>query len=131
MKIVSLEAENVKFLKAIRIETDGSLVVIGGDNASGKSSILDSIEYAINGATSIPSEPIRKGKKKARIVVDLGNIVVTRTFTSKGTNLTVKGKDGAVFGTPQSLLNELVGKLTFDPLEFSRMDVAKQAEVLK
>ena len=33
MKIIALEAENVKYLKVVRIEPDGSLVVIGGDNA--------------------------------------------------------------------------------------------------
>ena len=96
MKIIALEAENVKYLKVVRIEPDGSLVVIGGDNAQGKTCIFDSIEYALNGAGCIPSKPIRAGQKKARIVLDMGDIVVTRTFTAKGTNLTVKNKDGSI-----------------------------------
>jgi recombinational DNA repair ATPase RecF len=131
MKIVALEAENVKYLKVVRIEPDGSLVVVGGNNAQGKTCVLDSIEYALNGAGGIPSQPIRAGQKKARIVLDMGDIVVTRTFTSKGTNLTVKNKDGSTFASPQDMLNKLKGKLTFDPLEFSRMDAKKQSEVLK
>jgi len=56
---------------------------------------------------------------------------VTRTFTKKGTNLTVKNKNGATFASPQAMLDKLVGELTFDPLEFSRMNSKKQAEVLK
>lgn len=131
MKILALEVENVKHLKVVSIEPDGSLVVVGGDNAAGKTCVLDSIEYALNGASSIPSTPIRKGQKKAHIVLDLGDIVVKRTFTEKGTNLVVKNKDGATFASPQAMLDKLVGKLTFDPLEFSRMDSKKQAEVLK
>ena len=131
MKIVALEAENVKHLRVVNIKPDGSLVVIGGDNAEGKSSVLDSIEYALNGASSVPIKPIRTGQKKARVVLDLDDIEVTRTFTSKGTNLVVKNKDGATFPSPQAMLNKLVGELTFDPLAFSRMDAKKQAEVLK
>ena len=131
MKIVSLEAENVKHLKAVHIKPDGSAVIIGGDNEQGKTCVLDSIEYALHGAGSIPAKPIRSGQKKARVVLDLGNLVVIRTFTSKGTNLTVKNKDGATFASPQAMLDELVGELSFDPLEFSKMDARKQAEVLK
>lgn len=131
MKIVALEAENIKHLRVVRIEPDGSLVVIGGDNSEGKTCLLDSIEYALGGAASVPSKPIRNGQKKARIVVDLGDIVVTRTFNEKGTNLTVKNKDGAIFASPQAMLDKLVGELAFDPLEFSRMDRDKQAAVLK
>lgn len=131
MKIVALEAENVKHLKVVNIKPDGSLVVIGGDNAAGKSCVLDSIEYALGGASAVPTKPIRSGQKKARIVLDLGDIEVTRTFTKKGTNLTVKNKKGKTFTSPQAMLDKLVGKLTFDPLEFSKMDAKKQSEVLK
>ncbi len=131
MKIIALEAENVKHLRVVNISPDGALVVIGGDNEQGKTCVLDSIEYALNGARSIPIKPIRQGQSKARVVLNLGDIVVTRTFTSKGTNLIVKNKDGATFPSPQAMLDKLVGQLSFDPLEFSKMDAGKQSEVLK
>ena len=131
MQILALEAENIKHLKVVNIEPDGSLVIIGGDNAAGKTCVLDSIEYALHGAGSIPSTPIRNGQKKAHVVLDLGDIIVKRTFTESGTNLVVKSKDGATFASPQAMLDKLVGKLTFDPLAFSKMDSKKQAEVLK
>jgi DNA repair exonuclease SbcCD ATPase subunit len=131
VKIVALQAENIKHLKVVNIRPDGSLVVVGGDNEAGKSSLLDSIEYALGGAGSIPPKPIRDGKQKARVVVDLGDIEVTRTFTEKGTNLTVKNKDGKSFASPQTMLDQLVGELTFDPLEFANMDAKRQRSVLK
>lgn len=131
MKIVALEAENIKHLKVINIRPDGSLIVVGGNNAAGKSCLLDSIEYALRGAGSIPIKPIRDGQEKARVVLDLGDIEVTRTFTKKGTNLVVKNKKGVTFASPQAMLDQLVGELTFDPLEFSKMEAKKQAEVLK
>ena len=131
MKIIALEAENVKHLKAVHIKPDGSLVIIGGDNSVGKSCVLDSIEYAVGGASTIPAKPIRDGQKKARIVLDLGDIEVVRTFTPKGTHVVVKSKDGAIFPSPQAMLDKLKGELAFDPLEFSRIDAKKQAEILK
>jgi len=131
MKILALEAENIKHLRVVSIKPDGSLIVVGGDNSEGKTCVLDSIEYALNGACSVPSQPIRRGQKKARVVLDLGDIIVTRTFNTKGTNLTVKNRDGATFASPQAMLDKLIGRLTFDPLEFSRMDRAKQTAVLR
>lgn len=131
MKIVSLEAENIKCLKAIEIRPDGNVVIIGGENEAGKSSILDSIEYALAGSKHIPDKPIRNGQEKARIVLDLDEIQVTRTFTKNGTNLVVKSKDGATFPTPQDMLNKLLGNLSFDPSEFFRMDNKKRIEILK
>lgn len=131
MKIISLEVENVKRIKAVSIKPNGSTVIIGGENASGKSSTLDSIQYALGGEKKIPSCPLRKGKEKGKVVLDLDDIVVTRTFTEKGTHLVVKNKDGATFASPQSMLHSLVGDISFDPLEFSRMDTKKQLSVLK
>ena len=50
MKIVRFELENVKKVRLARIAPAKSgLTVIGGANASGKTSILDGIIYALGG----------------------------------------------------------------------------------
>lgn len=132
MKIIKLEAENIKRLKAITITPDGNLVVVGGNNGHGKSSTLDSIEYALAGKGAICEEPIARGKKKAKTVCDLGDLIVTRTFTkSGGGTLTVANKDGSEHRTPQAILDALVGKLSFDPLSFATMNPGKRLETLK
>ena len=44
MKINKLEIENVKRIKAVRLEpAQNGLTVIGGNNNQGKTSVLDSI----------------------------------------------------------------------------------------
>lgn len=132
-KIVKLTAENVKRLSAVEITPDGSLVVIGGNNAQGKSSVLDSIMYALAGGKTLPTKPVRDGQEKAAIEVDLGDILVKRTFTAAGgSTLTVTNKaDGIRIGSPQAMLDTLVGRLTFDPLDFSRQKDQAQAETLR
>jgi energy-coupling factor transporter ATP-binding protein EcfA2 len=130
MKIVSLEVENLMRLKAVEINPDGSMVVIGGKNGQGKTSLLNSIEFALGGTRGVCDRPIRDGKNKAKIVVDLGDLVVTRTFTaSGGGTLTVKGKDGLRYGSPQKILDELKTRLTFDPLAFMRLGKEKQRDL--
>jgi len=146
MKIVSLIAENVKRLVAIEIRPDGNLVEITGKNGQGKTSVLDSIWWCLAGAANVQSQPIRKGQTEARIRLDLGEIVVTRTFkkrerkkddpdakaeTEVTTSITVENADGARYPSPQKLLDSLIGTLTFDPLEFTRADPKAQAETLK
>lgn len=133
MKITKLESENVKKLKAIEITPDGNVVVVGGKNAQGKSSTLDSIAYAIGGKGLIPGKPVRDGQKKAKIVVNLDNgLIVTRTITAAGGGtLTVKNADGARYDSPQKILDALTGELTFDPLEWSKMEQKRQLEVIK
>jgi len=135
VKITKLTAENVKRLSAVEVTPDGNLVVVGGANAHGKSSVLDSIMYALAGATSIPSQPIRTGAKNARIVLDLDgerSLTVERTLGPKGGSLVVTSPDKATpFKSPQALLDSLCGKIAFDPLEFSRLKPREQMERLR
>lgn len=133
MKIISLKAENIKRLKAVEItpDPDGNLVIISGKNNQGKTSVLDSILYALAGTRTLPSKPVREGEDKAEVTLDLGNIIVTRTINSNGKSyLKVESTDGAKFSSPQKLLDALVGQLSFDPLEFSRMDSKKRRATL-
>ena len=130
-KIVSLSSENVKRLYAVEITPQGNVVVISGKNGQGKSSVLDSIQYALGGDPS-DKMPVRRGEERAKVVLDLGDIVVKRTFTAAGgTALVVTNADGVKQTSPQGILDKLVGRLTFDPLAFSREKPVKQAEILR
>jgi len=132
VKIVRLEAENVKRLVAVEITPDGSLVVIGGKNGAGKSSTIDSIAMALGGKDLVPERPLRDGAERGHVEVDLGDLVVRRTFTAAGGGtLTVSNREGARYPSPQGVLDELTGRLTFDPLAFSRMDARRQLETLR
>ena len=137
MQVVKLTAENFKRIEALSIEPEGNTVEIVGKNRQGKSSILDAIFAAVGGTLAHPIKPIREGEKSAFIELDLGRISITRTFKKiPGTGvvttaLTVKGDQGSKFPSPQTMLNDLTDKLTFDPLAFSRMTAKEQYEEIK
>lgn len=135
-RIVHLVSENVKRLKAVSITPEGNVVEISGSNGAGKSSLLDSIFFALAGQKYIQSQPIRNGADKGLVEIDLGDIIVRRTFKRQEDNtfttaLIVETKDGARFQKPQDILNKLVGELTYDPLEFTRKKPAEQFDILK
>ena len=136
MKIIALTAENIKKLVAVEIRPDRNLVQITGKNGQGKTSVLDSIWWALKGAATIQSSPIRAGQERATIKLDLGELVVTRTFRAKEegtftTSIAVENADGAKFPSPQTMLDNLLGELTFDPLAFSRMKPKEQFDSLR
>lgn len=132
-KIIELRATNVKRLRAITLPIADGLNVIAGKNGAGKSSVLDAIEMAFGGKGAIPKRPVRAGEEKASIVVRLDNgIVVTRHIKPDGeTTLKVTNDEKATFSSPQAMLDALLGKLSFDPLAFSRMRPAEQYETLR
>ncbi len=138
MRIVSLQAENFKILKAVEItpDPDGNMVTIGGKNGQGKSSILDAIWVALAGKGVAPPKPIRKGEEECRIRLDLGEYVITRKFVDKGDgkmtdSVKVESGDGSSRKTsPQNFLDDLLGQIGFDPLAFVNRKAEDQAAML-
>lgn len=136
MKIIALTAENIKKLTAVEIRPDGNMVQITGANGSGKTSVLDSIWWAISDTKNVQRTPIHKGAEKAVITLDLGELVITRTFTRKEdgdhtTTLAVASADGARYPSPQAVIDKLIGSLAMDPLAFARAEPRAQFETLK
>lgn len=129
IKINKLEIENVKRVKAVKIEpsTEG-LTIIGGDNNQGKTSVLDSIAWALGGEKYRPSEPVRKGSvNPPNLHVVLSNgLVVER----KGKNSDLKVTDPEGNRAGQSLLNGFVEQLALDLPKFMQASSKDKADVL-
>lgn len=135
MKIIKFSAENIKRLSVVEITPGGNLVQITGQNASGKTSVLDALWWCIAGASHIQAVPIRRGATEARIRLDLGEICVTRTFKAKDDQVTtaivVENAEGMRAPSPQKMLDSLLGALSFDPLAFTRMDAKAQFDAVR
>jgi DNA repair exonuclease SbcCD ATPase subunit len=132
-KIILLESQNVKRLRAVSLKPDGAMNCIGGANGAGKSSVLDSIAMALGGKDEIPAMPVRRGEAKATIVLTTDDgYTIKRTFTAAGgTALIIENTDKMRASSPQELLSRLTGKLMFDPLAFINLDAKAQAAALK
>lgn len=130
MKIIRAEVQNFKRIELAQIEPTGEVIEVTGRNGQGKSSILDAIEAALGGKEHDPKKPIRRGQEKARVVLDLGDLIVERVWTDKTDRLVLRNREGATFSRPQERLNDLVGGLAFDPLAFMSMKPGEQRATL-
>lgn len=136
-RVVKLTVQNVKRIAYADITPEGNLVVLAGANGAGKSSILDSIMWALAGGRSFTDveQPIRHGAKRGQITVDLenrltlGRFHVVRTFTKGGTNLSVEDEHGPV-KDQQAVLTALIGEHSFDPFKFMRLPKRDQRATL-
>jgi energy-coupling factor transporter ATP-binding protein EcfA2 len=132
-KIVRLESTNYKRLKAVEIapDPDGNLVIVAGKNGQGKTSILDSITAVLGGVSAKTTpKPIREGEERAEIILETEDLIVTRRFTASGSTLTVKAPDGAVYSKGQAKLDDMLGKLSLDPLAFTQLSDRDQLATL-
>ena len=129
MKINRLEIENVKRIKAVKIEPrESGLTLIGGNNNQGKTSVLDSIAWALGGERFKPSQATREGSvipPNLHIVMNNGLIV-----ERKGKNSALKVTDPNGNKGGQQLLNEFVEQLALDLPKFMESSGKEKAQTL-
>lgn len=129
IKINKLEIENVKRIKAVKIEpTANGLTIVGGNNNQGKTSVLDSIAWALGGEKYRPSQAQREGSAippTLHIVMSNG-LVVER----KGKNSSLKVTDPTGNKAGQQLLNEFVEQLALDLPKFMESSGKEKAQTL-
>ena len=129
MKITSLQMENVKRIRAIRLEpsVDG-LTIIGGKNAQGKTSVLDGIAYALGGEKYAPSNLRREGAIADTVIhieTDDGLVIERK---GKNASLTVTDRDGKRHG--QAILDAIIGKMAIDLPKFLNANDKAKADTL-
>jgi hypothetical protein len=129
IKIVSLEAENIKRVKAVLLEPSASgLTIIGGKNRQGKTSIIDGFAWTVGGEKFRPSEPNREGAvTPAKGVAKFSNGVIAERKGKNGA-LTVTDPSGVRSG--QTLLNAFVEELALDLPKFLEASSKEKARTL-
>lgn len=129
MKINTLELENVKRIKAVRLEpTANGLTVIGGRNGQGKTSVLDAIAWALGGNKFRPTEPQRDGSvipPHLKVTLDNG-VIVERS----GKNSALKVIDPTGNKSGQQLLDSLISELALDLPKFMSKSNKDKANIL-
>lgn len=129
VSIVSLEVENLKRVKAVRLFPESTgLTIIGGKSAQGKTSVLDAIAWTLGGAKFQPSTAKRDGSMSApRTSITLNNGLVVSRSGESGT-LKVVDPSGAKAG--QAILKSLLSELALDLPSFLSASTKEKAKVL-
>lgn len=129
IKINKLEIENVKRVKAVKLEPSANgLTIVGGNNNQGKTSVLDAIAWALGGDTYRPSQASREGSVTPpylHLVLSNGLIV-----ERKGKNSDLKVIDPKGEKAGQQLLNSFIEKLALDLPKFMEASDTEKASTL-
>ena len=129
IKINKLEIENVKRVKAVKIEpTQDGLTVIGGKNGQGKTSVLDSIAWALGGDKYRPAD----AKNKESVLPPTLKVVLSNGLVveRKGKNSDLKITDPSGKKSGQTLLDSFVSKLALDLPKFMESTGKEKAKTL-
>ena len=120
--VIKLSVDSYRRITAVDIAPP-QVQVVGGRNGQGKTSLLDAICVALFGPKwDATTEPIHEGSDTATIVVGLddvaghGPLTVTRTYRvgkagAVTTKVEVTRPDGSTLSAPQTVLDELIGRL--------------------
>lgn len=129
VKIMALEAENVKRIKAVALTpAPTGLTLVGGNNNQGKTSVLDALAWALGGERFRPTAAQRDGAvAPAHLKVTLSNGVVVER-KGKNASLTVTDPTGRRSG--QQLLNAFVEPLALDLPRFMDATDKEKADIL-
>ncbi len=129
VKINSFEVENVKRVKAVRLEPSATgLTIIGGRNGQGKTSVLDALAWALGGNKMAPTQPHREGSvSDPKLHIELSNgIIVERT----GKNSTLKVLDPSGKKSGQKLLDSFIDQLALNLPKFLQATPAEKGKAL-
>jgi len=130
--ITSFLSENFKRLKVVKFKPSKGVQKVTGKNNNGKTSVLDSVQAALGGPKWAPEKVVREGQDNSKVVIETEELRVTRKWTAEGGTSLVVEEIGrkAPLKKPQEILNDLIGGLAFDPLEFTKLKPADQVEQL-
>ncbi|TGA96711.1 chromosome segregation protein SMC [Sporolactobacillus shoreae] len=127
--ISKLEIENVKRVKAVKVEpSPAGLTIVGGKNKQGKTSILDAIAWGLGGNKYRPSQAKREGSVTdpfLHIVLSNGLIVERK---GKNSDLKVIDPNGQKAG--QQLLDVFVEELAINLPKFINSTSKEKANTL-
>lgn len=127
--INKLEIENVKRIKAVKIEPSATgLTIVGGNNNQGKTSVLDAIAWALGGNKYKPSQATREGSMvPPTLKITMSNgLIVER----KGKNASLKVIDPNGQKGGHQLLDSFVEELAINLPKFMDGTPKEKADVL-
>ena len=107
-------------------ELDGRSVEITGTNGTGKTSVIDSIRYALTNGSQ-RDYIIHKGESEGEIIVetDTGLYINRKKRTEQADYKSVK-EGGREISSPENFLKQLFTPLQLDPVAFTQMSKKEQ-----
>jgi energy-coupling factor transporter ATP-binding protein EcfA2 len=122
VKVNKVRIENILGLETFEFEP-GNVTIISGKNGVGKSSVLESLKFALTGGSDATIK--RKGADKGEVVIVLDDATITRQ-TDKAATVDVAGV-GPIRRVAE-FLKSRIDSLSFNPVQFLLAPKDKRTE---
>lgn len=137
--LVSMETENVMRIQVAAIHPTPDLTKIGGKNAAGKSTLIDSVSRTLCGGSAVPAEPLRRGEQKGfdRTRIESRSdpafgLIAERQYTKNGYKLVVMfDGDAEPRKAPQGILTALYNANAGQPDDFLDLKPSEKKAMLQ
>ncbi len=136
-KIMAWYIKDFKNIEVREVLPNGKHVAIVGPNASGKTSHLDSIVFALQGMAKGQPLPVRNGADEAEVILELSNgdpendLRIKRTVDKDGKVKLKVSRDGCnVENAKQGVIDTLLTKYMLNPIDFLRARPQDQCDAL-
>lgn len=143
VRLATLRVQNTLGIRAADLtwSDDANMLVVGGENGAGKTSLCDALWMALGGSPK-QSMVIHSGADSSKVELELVDpasgkveLIVQRVTKMKGdkevSTLVVMGADRRDYKSPQEVLNKLINKHTFDPMDLIGLSGVEQAKRFK
>lgn len=111
-------------------ELDGRSIEVTGSNGVGKTSIIDSIKYALTNDSS-RDYVIKNGENEGEIFIetDTGLIIDRKKRVNQADYKNIR-QDGKPVQSPEAFVRELFTPLQIDPIKFTQMSRQEQNRII-
>lgn len=120
MKLTKIKIDSLYGIE--HLELDGKPIEIRGVKGTGKTSVIDSIRFALTNRSD-RDYIIKKGKHEGEVLIstDTG-VSIERKKRAQGSDYNKITEHGTVIKSPQSFINDIFTPLQLNPIEFASWD---------
>ena len=128
MRATKIKIKNLFGIK--ETELDGRSIEITGTNGTGKTSVIDSIRYALTNQSD-REFVIRNGESEGEIIIetDSGLHIDRKKRTEQSDYKSIK-ENGKEVSAPETVLRQLFTPMQLDPVAFTQMDKKEQNRII-
>lgn len=128
MNISKIKIKNLFGIK--EYEANGKSVELSGKNGTGKTSVIDSIRYALTNKSD-REYIIRNGETEGEILIETDNgIRIDRKPRTQQADYKSVKHNGMEVGSPEAFLKDIFTTLQLSPVEFMAMDKKHQNAII-
>ncbi|HNW87811.1 MAG TPA: AAA family ATPase [Candidatus Limiplasma sp.] len=128
MKTTKIKIKNL--FGVSELELGGESVELSGKNGTGKSSVLDSIRYALTNGSD-RDYIIKQGEKEGEIIIEAGaSLRIDRKKRTEQADYKSVKADGREVSGAESFLRTIFSPMQLDPVAFVQMTKAEQNRLI-